>query len=316
MIKNICRSLKAISATFLVCIATTVASQPARIVVPFAPGGTSDIFARILAEKMSESIGNAVIIENRAGASGMIGLDYVLRASESPPTLGLLTTSTLFFVLAQRPELAQDFKMVSLLGIGSMVIVSNRDVTVADLVKRSRQGQQIRFGSAGNGSLSHLCFEQFATRSGLQGQPIHIAYKGSGPLLVDLIAGQQIDSACVDLPVSIPHIKSGKLRALAVTMSDSNGLLPGVPTLEEAGVQGVVSGAWFALYAPKSMSRTTMNSMVTAVTYALSDSQVQTRLRALNLDPIPAQGTGPEIADQFIQRQIARLRPYVSLIKQ
>jgi tripartite-type tricarboxylate transporter receptor subunit TctC len=274
----------------------------------------SDIFARILGQKMTESMGNPVIIDNRPGAGGVIGLDAVVRAPEANSTLGLLSTGVLLSTLAHRPELVQDFQMVSLLGITGMVIVSTRDATIADLVQRTKRAQKINFGSSGSGSLSQICFEQFLNATG-RGQADHIPYKGSAPLLADVISGN-VEAACVELASAIPHIRAGKLRALAVTLPYPNDQLPGVPTLESAGVQGVFSGGWYAVIAPKGMSRTTLNSMVAGLKRALSDTQVQTQLRSIQADPIPADDVGPEIADQFIKRQIARLQPYVSLIKQ
>ena len=244
------------AAAVLACSAATAAAQPARFIVPFAPGGTSDIFARILGQKMSESMGVPVIIDNRPGAAGMIGLDMLVRSPEPNLTLGLLTTSNLLSALALRPDLVQEFQMVSLLGISGMVIVSTRDATIADLVQRTKRAQKINFGSAGPGSLSHVCFEQFLNATG-RGQAGHIPYKGSAPMIADVIAGH-VEAACVELASAIPHIKAGKLRALAVTLPYPNDQLPGVPTLESAGVQGVLSGGWHAVIAPKGMSRTRM----------------------------------------------------------
>jgi tripartite-type tricarboxylate transporter receptor subunit TctC len=302
------------TAVVLACSAAISAAQPARFIVPFAPGGPSDMFARILGQKMAESMGNPVIIDNRPGAGGLIGLEMLVRSSEPNPTLGLLTTSNLMMALAQRPELLQEFQMVSLLGISGMVIVSSRDATIADLVQRTKRAQKINFGSSGIGSLSHVCFEQFLNGTG-RGQADHIPYKGSAPLFAELEAGR-VEAACMDLAFALPHIKAGKLRALAVTLPYPNDQLPGIPTLESAGVQGVLSGGWYAVVAPKSMSRATLNSMVAGVKYALSDTQVQTQLRGIQADPIPTEDVGPGIADQFIKRQIARLLPYVSLLKQ
>jgi tripartite-type tricarboxylate transporter receptor subunit TctC len=317
MNRKIVTVLKCAAVVALTCYWETASAQPTRIVVPYAPGGASDLFVRILGQKMAISTGNPMVVDNRLGGSGIIGLEIVVRSSGVPPavpTLGLLNTSLLLSALARRPEITQDFQMVSLLGISSMVIVSKRDTSISGLVKRFKQVGQIKFGSGGFGSMSHLCFEQFVKGVGLQGQAIQ--FTGLGGVLMDLTEGQQIDAACMDLSVAISHIRAGKLRALAVTSSDANTQLPGVPTLESAGVDGVISGTWFALVASKSMSRTTLKSMVAAITQALADTEIQARLQAMNLEPIPAHGIGPEIADQFVQREIMRLRPYVSLVKQ
>ena len=285
-----------------------------RLIVPFAPGGTTDAFARILGQKMSEAIGNQVVIDNRPGAGGAIGLEMVARASGLPPTLGLLTTSGLMSLLHARPDVVNDFQMVSLLGISGYAIVSSRDTTIANLVARAKGPQQFKFGSSGPGSLAHVCFEQFLKGAGRQA--VHVPYRGTALMLVDLLGGH-LEAACVDIAAAIPQIRAGKLRALAVTLPYANDSLPGVPTLESVGVQGVLGGMWYAAMAPKSMSRATLNSLVAGLKQALSDPQVQALLRDnIQADPIPADDIGPELAEQFVQRQITRLRPYVYLLQQ
>lgn len=306
--------LKFAVAVVFSCNALITAAQPVRFVVPFAPGGGADAFARIVSQKMSEAMGEQVVIDNRGGAGGMIGLTIVARAAGLPPTLGMLTTSGLVSMLHSHPDLVNDFQMVSLLGISGYAIVSSRDTTIANLVARAKGPHQFRFGSGGTGTLAHICFEQFLKGAGLQA--LHVPYKGTAPMLADLVGGQ-IETACVDMASAMPHIRSGKLRALAVTLPYPNDNLPGVPTLESAGVQGVLGGAWYAVIAPKSMSRGTLISMVAGLKQALSDPQVQARLRdSLQIDLVPAEDVGPVLAEQFVQRQIVRLRPYLTLLQQ
>ncbi len=303
--------LKFAAAIVFVCNAASAAAQPVRFIVPYPPGGTSDLFSRILGQKMAESMGNQVIIDNRPGAGGTIGLEMLILAP-ADSTIGMLNTQGLISALAFRPDLLQKFQLVSLLGISGMAIVSSKDATIADLAERAKRAQQFGFGSTGTGSLAHICFEQFLKGVGRQGQAVHTAYKGTAPLLVDLISGG-VEVACVNIAGAFPHIRAGKLRALAVTLPHDQ--LPGIPTLESAGVQGVLAGSWYSVIAPKGMSRTTLNSMVAGLKQALSDNQVKIRLREITQgELIPADDMGPEIANQFVQRQIARLRPYVSLI--
>ncbi len=161
--------------------------------------------------------------------------------------------------------------------------------------------------------MSHLCFDQFLKGTGRKGTAELIQYKGNAPLLVDVMAGH-IDAACVDIAFAIPHIKAGRLRALAVTLPHPDERLPGVPTLESAGVKGVLAGVWYAVIAPRRMSRSTLNNMVASLKKAFSDPQVQARLGNVLTDPIAADEVGPGIADQLMQNQIAQLRPYASLI--
>ena len=305
--------LKFAAAVVLACGAATIAAQPVTFIVPFAPGGTTDILARVLGQKMSEAMGTPVIIDNRPGSGGMVGLEMAVRASGATPILGMLTTSTLFASLGSKPGLVQEFQMVSLLAISGRVIVSNRDATIADLVKRSKQGQQVRFGSAGTGGVDHICFEQFLKRTGRQGQGVDIEYRGTAPLLVALLDGG-VEAACLDIAAALPYIKSGKLRALAVTLPHPHDQLPGIPTLESAGVQGVISGAVSAVVTPKGTSRATLNSMVAGLKRAVSDPEVRNRLAESNVDLVSANEVGPEIAEAFIQREVAELSPYVYLL--
>lgn len=305
--------LKFFAAVVFVCGAAAALAQPVSFIVPFAPGGGGDLIARILVEKMSESLGNQVTIDNRPGAGGVIGLEVIVRASDADSTLGLLSLGPLLSALALRPDLLEGFQLVSPLGTAGMVIVSTKDATIAGLVERTRRAQKTNFGSGGVGTASHICFDQFLKGTGRKGPADLIPYKGIYPLIVDVMAGN-VDAACVDIAFAIPHIKAGKLRALAVTLPHPDEQLPGVPTLESAGVKGVLSGGWYAVIAPRSMSRTTLNRMVASLKKAFSDPQVQAQLRNVLTDPIAADDVGPAIADQFIQKQIAQLRPYASLI--
>lgn len=310
--------LKFCAAVVLACAAATVAAaeKPIKFVVPFAPGGSSDMFARVLSQKMTESMGTPVYIENRPGSGGVIGLEYLLRNTGSESALGLLTTSSLFAALSQRPELVQELQMVSVLGVSGMVIVSSRDATIGDLVARAKRAPQLSFGSSGPGSVSHLCFEQFLKGAGRQSRAEHVPYRGTAPMIAELIGGQA-ETACLEISSALQHIRSGKLRALAVTLPYQHNQLPGIPTLESAGVQGVVSGSWYAAIAPKSTSRVALNSMAAGLKQALADTQVQARLReTMQIDPASANDINPEIADKFIQTQIARLTPYLYLFNE
>lgn len=305
--------LKFSTAVAFVSSAAGTLAQPVNFIVPFAAGGGGDSIARILGQKMSESLGNPVIIENRPGAGGVVGLETMVRAADANLALGLLSTGALLAALEYRPDLLEGLQLVSPLGTAGMVIVSTRDATIADLVERTRRGQKANFGAGGPGSVSHLCFDQFLKGTGRTGNAELIQYKGTAPLLADVAAGQ-IDAACVDIASAIHHIRAGKVRALAVTHSHPDEQLPGVPTLESAGVKGVLAGGWYAMIAPRRMSPTTLNSMAASLKKAFSDPQVQARLRNVLTDPIAADEVGPGIAGQFMQKQIAQLRPYGSLL--
>ncbi|MDP3512027.1 MAG: tripartite tricarboxylate transporter substrate binding protein [Sulfuritalea sp.] len=304
---------KFFAAVVFVCGAAAALAQPVSFIVPFAPGGGGDSIARILGQKMSESLGNPVIIENHPGAGGVVGLETMVRAADANLTLGLLSTGALLAALEYRPALLEGLQLVSPLGIAGMVIVSSKDATIADLLERIRRGQKAFFGAGEPGSVSHLCFDQLLKGAGRKATTDLIPFKGNAPLLVAVMSGY-IDAACVDIASAIPHIKAGKLRALALTLPHPDEQLPGVPTLESVGVTGVLAGGWYAMIAPKRMSPTALHGMVASLKKAFSDPQVQARLRNVLTDPIAADEVGPGIADQFMQRQIAQLRPYAALL--
>lgn len=294
------------------CGAAGALAQPVNFIVPYPPGGVSDGIARALSQKMSESSGNPVIIENRPGAGGLIGLEAVVRAADADHTLGLLSTSALAAALGH-PDFLEGLQLVTQLGVAGMVIVSGREMTIADLVDRARRGQKTNFGTGGVGSATQLCLDQFLKGAGRKDPVDLIPYKGNAPLLADMMAGH-IDAACVEIAQAIPHIKAGQLRALAVTLSHPDEQLPGVPTLESAGVKGVLPGVWYAVIAPRRMNRNSLNSIAASLKEALSDPQFRARLRNILTDVVATEDVGPGSADQFIQRQVAQLRPYVPLI--
>lgn len=304
--------LRFFAAAVFACGAAGALAQPVNFIVPYAPGGAADGIARLLGQKMSESSGNPVIIENRAGAGGLIGLDALVRAADADHTLGLLNTSTLLVALGH-PDFLEGFQLVSQLGVAGMVIVSNKDMTIADLVERAKRGQKTNFGTGGVGSATHLCLDQFLKGAGRKDPVELIPYKGNAPLLADMMAGQ-IDAACVEITQAIPHIKAGKLHALAVTLSHPDEQLPGVPTLESAGVKGVFPGTWYAVIAPRRMNRHTLNSMVASLKVALFDPQLRTRLGNILTELVATEDVGSTSSDQFVQRQVAQLRPYAPLI--
>src|SRR2546422_8038760 len=229
-------------------------SRPVRMVVPFSPGGSTDTLARIVGQKLSERSGQPVIIENRAGAGGNIGAEQVTRSAPDGYTLLLggvphAISASLYSKLPY--DLARDLAAVAEIASFPSAIVLHPSLpahSVKELIAlaRVRPGQLI-FGSAGNGSPNHLALELFKTMAGVD--MVHVPYKGSGQLVGDLLAGQ-VQLASMGLPVAIPHVQSGKLRAVAVTGAARSSLLPEVPTVSEAGLPGFEVTSWYGVFGP------------------------------------------------------------------
>ncbi|MDO8279732.1 MAG: tripartite tricarboxylate transporter substrate binding protein [Burkholderiaceae bacterium] len=230
-------------------------SKPIRLVVPFAVGGVVDLTARETAQVLSARLGQPVIVENRAGNAGMIGVDFVAKAAPDGYTLVMASAGTiainphLFKAMPYDP--VKDLVAVApvVQGINIMVVPASSPVkNVREFIAAAKAAPgKINFGSAGTGASDHMATELFANMAGIK--ITNVPYKGGGPALIDLLAGT-IDLIFSSLPPAIGHVKSGRLRALGVTSANRLEVLPDVPTVAEAGVPGYESVAWYGLFAP------------------------------------------------------------------
>src|SRR6185437_10057035 len=233
----------------------TFPSRPIRIVVPFAAGGATDLIARVVGQKLTESLGQAVVVENRPGASGMIGADLVAKAPPDGYTLLMASTAeiainpSLYSKMSYDPQ--KDLAPITLAGVTPLILVVNPASplhSVADIVKEAKAHPgTISFASAGNGSVQHLSGELVKVLTSTD--MVHVPYKGAAPALTDVLSGQ-VTMFFSGMPPAMPHVKSGKLRALAVTTPKRSPAAPDVPTMAEAGVQGFDISNWFGLLAP------------------------------------------------------------------
>jgi len=234
-------------------------SRTVRVVVPFAPGGTTDILARALAPELAKAFGQGVIVDNRAGAGGNLGADLVAKSPPDGYTLVMGTVGTQAINPSLYPKMpydaAKDFAPVTLVAGVPNVLVMNpakakaagiSDVRSLIAYARANPGK-LNMASSGNGTSIHLAGELFKSMTGTY--MVHFPYKGSGPALLDLVGGT-MDLMFDNLPSALPHVKAGKLVALAVTSSARSAALPAVPTVAEAGVKGFEATSWFGLLAP------------------------------------------------------------------
>ena len=263
-------------------------SKTIRLVAPFPPGGTSDVLARILAQKLTESLGRQVVVENRPGAAGNIGHEFVAKSAPDGYTLllsnssAVVTNPHLYKHLAFDP--LNDFAPVSMIAKGGQVLVVHPSVpakTFKELLAlaRARPGR-LTFGSGGNGTPAHISGEIFKAETGVK--IIHVPYKGTIQSVIDLVAGQ-IDMVFSDMVPAVPQIKGGRLRALAVTSDRRSQALPEVPTVFEAGVPMKVPQNWWAVLAPKNSPTAAINRLNAELAQILKAPDVQERYTGLGI---------------------------------
>ncbi len=239
-------------------------TKPVKIIVPFPPGGSSDTLTRVLGQKLSESLGQPVVVENRPGAAGNIGHEIAAQSPADGYTLLLTNNST----LVNNPLLYKrlgfdpnnDFAPITMVASAGQVLVVHPSVpvnTVAELtaLAKAKPGQ-LNFGSGGRGIVSHIAGEMYKSATGVN--IVHIPYKGGVLAVTDLVAGQ-LQMVFADMVPAMPHIKAGKLRALAVTTPQRSAVLPEVPTMIEAGIPDYDVSTWWALAAPKGVSAEVVN---------------------------------------------------------
>ncbi len=286
----------------------TYPNKPVRLVVPFPAGGTTDILARAAAQKLSETWGQQVIVDNRPGAGGNIGAELVAKAAPDGYTLLMGTVGTHAInssLYAKMPyDHVKDFAPVILVAGVPNVLVVNPDLpikTVAELIAYAKANPgKLNFASSGSGTSIHLSGELFKVMAGVQ--MTHVPYKGSAPALTDLIGGQ-VQLMFDNLPSSLPQIKGGKLRAVAVTSTARAAALPDVPTVAESGLPGFEASSWFGILAPAGTSKEIIAKINADVQKWLASPDAKDKL--LGQGAIAAGGT-PEDFAKHIQAETAK----------
>jgi len=291
-------------------------SKPIRIVVPFTPGGSPDVLARSLGQKITDALAVPVVIENVAGAGGTIGADRVAKAPADGYTLLMGHVGTLAVAPSVYPNLPYDplksFAPVAWVAKVPNVLVVHPSVpahNVAELVKYLKANPgKVNYGSGGNGSAAHLAMEYFKLAT--QTFVVHVPYRGTAPSVSDAVAGQ-IQMVFTGAPALVPMVKAGKLKAIAVSSPKRLDLLPDVPTLAESGVKGLEgfeADQWYGLVAPAGTPAAIVQKLNQVINANLTAPEMAARLKTEGATATP---TTPEAFGQLIQREIKRWRPVV-----
>jgi tripartite-type tricarboxylate transporter receptor subunit TctC len=293
-------------------------TKPVRIVVPFAAGGTTDILARAVAQELTQAIGQSFIVENKPGAGGNIGADIVAKSAPDGYTLLMGTVGTQAInksLYSKMPyDAAKDFQPITLVaGVPNVMVVNTEKAAqrnirnVADFIRYAKANPgKLNMASSGNGTSIHLAGELFKVMAGVY--MAHIPFAGSNPALLSLMSGD-MDVMFDNLPSAMPHIKSGKLKALAVTSSQPSQALPGVPTVAEAGrLNGFEASSWFGLLAPAGTPMDIVNRVQQETAKALATPAMKERLLAQGA--IPSGNTPAEFA-RFIDAESRKWAPVV-----
>jgi tripartite-type tricarboxylate transporter receptor subunit TctC len=288
-------------------------SKPISLIVPFPAGGTTDVLARALAEKLTLSLGQTVIVESKPGAGATLGADYVVKAKPDGYTLlvGAVHHTIASSVYKKLPyDFQKDLAPITMIALVPNVLVVNastpaNNVTELIALLKAKPGAY-NYGSNGNGTAQHLIGTQFENLTGTD--LVHIPYKGSGPLATDLLGGQVTMSFDTVTPV-LQHIKAGKLRALAVTTAKRSSALPDVPTLDEAGLKGFNIGTWFGVLAPAATPKDILVRLNTEMVKVIQTPEFRKRMDEIGAEPIG------NSAEQMAQQIKGETEKFAKLVK-
>ncbi len=288
--------------------AQTYPQKTVKLIVPFAPGGSTDMVARLLAERMGPLLGQPVVVENRAGGGGTLGAEVVAKAAPDGYTLLMATVSTHGASPAVYKKIPydpiKDFQPITNVMSVPSVLTVNPKVpakTLKEFIALAKASPgKYSFASPGNGSLGHANVENFAYLAGIS--LLHVPYKGGGPALNDVLAGQ-VDALTDNLPSTLPHIQSGKLRALALLSPNRAKAVPDVPTYRELGFEDLSEGGWFGLLAPAGTPMPVVKKLMEAAHKAMDDPSY--KARAETVSGVPMANTPEEFAAQ-IKATLAR----------
>jgi tripartite-type tricarboxylate transporter receptor subunit TctC len=307
-------------AALLACVADGALAQgypakPIKIVVPFTPGGTTDVLARAVGQKLTANWGQPVVIDNRPGAGGNIGSEVVAKAAGDGYTLLMGTISTHGInpsLYTKLPfDAVKDFAPVSLVARVPNVLVLHPSVpanSVKELIALAKaKPGQLNFASSGNGTSIHLSGEMFKTMAGVQMS--HIPYKGSAPALTDLLGGQ-VSLMFDNMPTALPHVKAGRLKALAVTTAKRSPALPELPTVAESGLPDFEATSWFGVLAPAATPKEIVNKLSGEIAKILKTPDVQAQLSGQGAEPVGS------TAEEFATHIKSEMAKWAKVVKE
>jgi len=317
--KNILRTVAVVAAAVAgasVALAQDPAafpSKPIRIIVPYVPGGTTDLLARVVGQQLSDRLGQPVLVENRPGVNGMIGADAVAKAAPDGYTLGIASpgthaaNATLYKNVTY--DTLKDFTPVTLAVSAPMILVANPSLgakTVKEVIAAAKADPGgIAYASGGSGSSQHLAMEQFIHMAGIQ--MTHVAYKGSSNSYTDLLGGR-VKLEFDVLPTAMPHVRSGKLLAVATASAKRLPQLPDVPTVAEAGVPGYESSSWYGFVGPAGMPKPVLDKLNAEIVRALQQPQVSETLTKAGVLIV---GSSPAEFGSFIRSETEKARKVI-----
>ncbi len=312
---SILSSLVALAAFSAAAAAQQYPTRNISMVVPYAAGGPTDTVARVLGQAMAKPLGQTVIVENRPSAGGILGPEYVKNAKPDGHTIlihhiGMATTPTLYRNLRFKP--LEDFEPIGLINDVPMTIIGKPQLPAKDFkefleyVKKNKD--KVSYANAGIGAASHLCGMLFM--SAIQTDFLTVPYKGTGPAMNDLLGGQ-VDFMCDQTTNTTSQIKSGKVKAYAVTSAKRVPSLPDIPTLQEVGIKGAEVGIWHALYAPKGTPKPVLDKLVSALQESLKDETVQKRFADLGATTMPLSQATPAALQKHLKAEIDKWAPLI-----
>jgi tripartite-type tricarboxylate transporter receptor subunit TctC len=305
------RRVMALSMLMLVGVTPAAAQnfpeRPIRLVSPFAPGGGNDLVSRMLAQALSKNLGQSVVVDNRPGATTMIGMELVAKAPADGYTL-VMSSSTLAINVTLYPQLPydvlRDFAPVSLVATTPLILAvhpSQPVTTVAELIAlaKARPGERF-FPSAGTGDAPHLAAELFNMTAGVK--LMHVPYKGAAIGINDLVAGR-LALMFGTSPATLQHVRSGRLRAIAVTSRTRTAVMPELPTVTESGLAGYEAGSWYGMLAPARTPKAVVARLAAAVSAAIASNDLSEKLKAQGVDVI---GNTPAQFNTYIRQEIVK----------
>lgn len=290
-------------------LAQAYPSKPIRLIVGYVPGGGADAVSRLVAAKLSEVLAQQVVVDNRPGANSVIAGELVAKSTQDGYTLHMVTSSHSINPIAYSKlpyDTNKDFATISELAIASLIMVVHSSLPVSNVndfiaLAKSKPGE-LHYASAGFGNITQLAAELFSSMAGIR--LIHVPYKGSGPAIIDLIAGQ-VTVYFPPLPSALPQVRSGKLKALAVSGSKRSLSAPGIPTISESGLPGYEAGSWYGLVAPAGIPRDIIDLLYRACIKVIQSSDTQERMKSQGLDPV---ASSPDAFEAKIKRDIKKWR--------